>query len=352
MDVDVVPGSVTDWTVTLEDQRRLKRALMRIRMASPGFWVGGVAIPSTLAGIFLWAFATPSSDLPFEMELKTATAVAVAVLVPLIVGGEWMVRRRVERDFPIGAIFTSWATKSGLGVRTPNQVAFYPWSRLTQVDRGSVLVRFRQPVGRWRQAVPLSLMAGPEEHSASVDFPVQLIGPGITRELAMGSRRHSGERALPGVPVVIDRALQRRLGREWMRGQMGRMRWLLPVLAVLQGAMYLIDGSYRFAIFWMVILLFNAVTTLRGGVRPISGMYPVGATIVGSVGESVVIQGPWGSVAWNRGWLRQGRMTEHTAAYEILQTRSRRGLASLDRRVLVIPRAFLDTPAEAVSAEV
>ncbi|MEU6136777.1 hypothetical protein [Nocardioides sp. NPDC047086] len=352
MDVDVVPGSVTYWTVTLEDQRRLKRALMRIRVASPGFWIGGVAIPPILAGLVLWALTTPRADLPLEIGPKAATAVAVAVLVPVLVGGEWTVRRRLERDFPIGATFTSWATKSGMGVRTPNHLAFYPWSRLTQVDRGSVLVRFPQPVGRWRQAVPLSLVAGPEEHSVSVDFPVQLIGPGIAREMAMGSRGQSGEGSLPGVPVVIDRALQRRLGREWMRGQMGAMRWLIPVLAVLQCAIDLIDGAYRFAIFWMVILLLNTVTTLLGGARPVARMYPVGATVVGLVGESVVIQGPWGSVAWHRGWLRQVRATEHTVTYEILQRRRRGGLASIDKWIVVIPRAFLDTPAPAVGTEV
>lgn len=48
-------------------------------------------------------------------------------------------------------------------------------------------------------------------------------------------------------------------------------------------------------------------------------------------------------------------MTEHTVTYEVLQVgpdgqRPRPG--SVERRFLVIPRAFLDTPAPAVSAEV
>lgn len=103
-------------------------------------------------------------------------------------------------------------------------------------------------------------------------------------------------------------------------------------------------------IVWTLILLLYTVSGLRGGQGPISAMYPVGATIAGSVGESVLIQGPWGSVAWHRGWLRRVRVAEHTVAYEILQSRPRSGLARLDKRVLVVPQAFLDAPA--VSAHV
>ncbi|SDK00360.1 hypothetical protein SAMN05428985_102224 [Nocardioides sp. YR527] len=346
MDVDALPGSVTHWTVTLADQQRLKRAQFNTLVASPGFWIVGVAIPPIGAGILLWAWVIPSP------EPMTFVAVMVASLVVVHAGGLSAVRRRVERGFQVGATFTSWATASGVGVRTPIRLAFYPWSRLTQVDQGPVLVRFGQPVGRWRSVAPVSLLAGPEEHTRSVDFPVQLISPEIARELRMGAGRRTAEPALPGEPVVIDRALHRRLSRGWMRQQMGLILWVLPAVAVLQCTISLIDGSYRMAILWTVLLVLTSVALLRGDDGQISGMYPIGATVVGSVGEYVQIQGPWGSIAWHHGWLRQGRMTEHTVAYEVVQNRPRRGMASLDKRVVVIPRAFLDAPTPAVSTEV
>lgn len=346
MDVDALPGSVTHWTVTIMDQRRLKRAQLSTLVSSPGFWIAGVAIPPIAAGTLLWAWVIPSP------APTTFVAVIVAILVVVLAGGVSAVRRRVERGFPVGATFTSWATASGVGVRTPTRLAFYPWSRLTQVDRGPVLVRFGQPVARWRPVTPMSLLARPEERTRSVDFPVQLIGPEIARELAMGAGRRTAEPSLPGEPVVIDRVLHRRLSRGWMRQQMGLILWAFPAVAVLQCTISLIDGSYRMAILWTALLMLNSVAVLRGDDGQISGMYPIGATVVGSVGEYVQIQGPWGSVAWHRGWLRQGRVTEHTVAYEVLQARQRRGLANLDRRVVVVPRAFLDAPAEVVSSEV
>ncbi|MFE7225783.1 hypothetical protein ACFU7D_13425 [Nocardioides sp. NPDC057577] len=347
----MVPGSVTDWTVTVDDQRRLKRAVVRAQLATPGFWITLVAMPPILTGVYLWAWGTPIDHLSFDVELKLTVAATVALQVLLGVAGVQSVRSRVESDFPVGSTFTSWATKTGLGVRTPNRLAFYPWSRLTQVDQGSVVVRFRQGLGRFRLHVQASLLAGPEEVSKSLDFPVQLIGQGIARELAMRSGP-SAEPARSGDSVVIDRALHQRLSRGWMREQMGWSRWAFPALAAFQCATNLIDGSYRPVIVWMLILLVYTVSGLRGGRGPISAMYPVGAIVVGSVGESVLIQGPWGSVAWHCGWLRQVRVTEHIVAYNVVPIRHRGGLASLDKRIVVIPRAFLDTPTPAVSAEV
>lgn len=349
MDADVVPGSVTDWTVTRDDQRRLKRALARARWTSSHFWIGVVMIPSFGVGFFLWAFSATTAYLPFDIEATVAVIGAFCVL--LVAGGALAERRRVEREFPVGATFTSWATKSGLGVRTPRRLACYPWSRLAQVDRGAVLVRSRQEVGRFAPAVPTGVLAGPEEPSRSLNFPVQLFGQGVAREMSGDRKRDRAEESLQGKAVVIDRALHRRLRWGWLRQQMGMLLWVFPAAAVFQATIYLIAGSYRVALFWLVLLLLNAVSLRRIAANQISGMYPVGATVVGSVGDSVVIQGPWGSVAWHRGWLRKGRESEHTVAYEVLQSRPRGGLASLDKRVVVIPRAFLDTLSPAVSAE-
>ncbi|MGY0388648.1 hypothetical protein ACWZJV_16900 [Nocardioides sp. WG-D5] len=351
MDVDVVPGSVTDWTVTIADQRRLRRAEVMAQLTSLGFWVAVAAFPPILVGVYLWAWGLPIDQLPFDIELMLIAAVTVAVQVLLAATGVQSVRRRVEGDFPVGSTFTSWATTTGLGVRTPNRLALYPWSRLTQVDHGSVTVRFPQRIGRFRLHVQTSLLVGPEELSKSLDFPVQLIGPGIARELTMRSGG-SEEPAPSGEPVVIDRALQVRLSSGWMRQQMRWPVWVFLALAVFQCTTNLIDGAYRQMIVWTLILLLYTVSALRGGRAPISVMYPVGATVVGSVGESVLIQGPWGSVAWHRGWLRQVRATEHVVAYNVVPIRPRRGLASLDRRTVVIPRAFLDAPTPAANADV
>lgn len=349
MDADVVPGSVTDWTVTIDDQRWLKRAVARARWTSSHFWFGVVMIPSFGVGFFLWAFSVSTAYLPFDIEVTLAVMVAFGVLV--VAGGALAERRRVEREFPVGAAFTSWATKSGLGVRTPSRVACYPWSRLTQVDRGAALVRSRQAVGRFAPAAPTSVLAGPEEPSRSLNFPVQLIGQGVAREMALDRSRDRAEEPLQGTAVVIDPALHRRLRRGWLRQQMGMLLWVFPAVAVLQGTINLIDGSYRVALFWLTLLLLNAVSLRRIAASQISAMYPVGATVVGSVGASVVIHGPWGSVAWHRGWLRRGRESEYTVAYEVVQGPHGRK-ASLDKRILVVPRAFLDAPAPALSTEV
>ena len=354
MDADVVPGSVTAWTVTPDDQRRLKRTMMRWRMTSAGGWMAALGGPVMFTALFLWAWSEPSADLPFGVELEMAVGVAIVLLAVVLWGRRVTVRRRVERDFPVGATLTAWATSHGLAVRTLTRLTFYPWSRLTHVEVGPVLIRFRQP-HPWSMVMPTYLPAGPDERSHSVDLPAQLIGPEIRREMADRSGQVPIDAAPAGRRVVIDQGLRRNLARAWRRAQFGVVVWLLPLAYAPNVLINMTGGSYPLGIFWAVMMLLGPVVWLAVAENRVSAMYPSGATITGSVGEWLEIEGPWGSVAWHRGWLRQRQMTEHTVTYEVLQVSPDRKPprpGSVEKSFVVVPRAFLDTPAPALSTEV
>lgn len=351
MDVDVLPGSVTDWTVTMDDQRRLKREMVRLRRRSWAYWVMGLAVPALFTGGF-W-FGTqelgPVGSVGLSMILILGGSFITAMLtLPL-----WTLSRRVEREFPVGATLVAWATETGLAMRTLRRLAFYPWSRLTQIEAGPVLVRCRQ-AGPKTLAVPAYLPAGPDEVARSVDFPAQLIGPAIRRELAARAGRGAVETPMPGEPIVVDRALRWRLVRAWLRAQVGITGWLLPAVFTLNILLHLAGGSYRMATAWLVMALLNPLIWLLSGEGRMSGMYAVGAPVVGSVGQWLEIQGPWGSVAWPPGWLKLRRLTKHTVTYEMVQVgpdgRPTTPIAN-DKRIIVIPRAFLDTPSSVVTTE-
>jgi hypothetical protein len=354
VDVDVVPGSVTDWTVTIDDQRRLKRAMVRLRLRSWAYWVMGLAVPALLTGAFWFGTHDLGPGTVGRVEHAMLFFLGFACLTLMLTTPLWAVSRRVEREFPVGATLVAWATESGLGMRTLRRLAFYPWSRLTQIEAGPVLVRCRQD-GPKTLAVPAYLPTGPDEVARSVDFPAQLIGSAIRRELAARAGRWSAETPMLGEPIVVDRVLRWRLVRAWLWAQVGIATWLLSTVFVLNILLLLAGGSYRMASFWLLMVLLNPLVWLLTGESRMSGMYPVGAAVTGSMGEWLEIQGPWGSVAWPPGWLKLRRMTRHTVTYEMVQVGPDGRPATptnLDKRIIVIPRAFLDAPTPAVSAEV
>ena len=354
MDADVVPGSVTVWTVTLDDQRRLKWAMVRLRLRSLAYWAMGLAVPALLTGAFWFGAHDLGPGTVDTVELAMLFFLGCACLTLMLTTPLWAVSRRVEREFPVGATLVAWVTESGLGMRTLRRLAFYPWSRLTQIEAGPVLVRCRQD-GPKTLAVPAYLPAGPDEVARSVDFPAQLIGPAIRRELAARAGRGAAETPMLGEPIVVDRLLRWRLVRAWLWAQVGITAWLLSTVFVLNVLLLLAGGSYRMASFWLLLVLLNPLLWLLSGEGRMSGMYPVGATVVGSMGQWLEIQGPWGSVAWPPGWLRLRRLTRHTVTYEMVQVGPDGRPASLtdvEKRIIVIPRAFLDTPVPAVSAQV
>ena len=357
MDVDVVSGSVTVWTVTLDDQRRLKRAMVGVRLRSWAHWVQALGLPVLLTGAFWSGMHDPGLGpglVSEAVELGMMVAVGVVFLGFSLTTPLWTVSRRVEREFPVGATLVAWATESGLGMRTLRRLAFYPWSRLTQIEAGPVLVRCRQD-GPKTLAVPAYLPAGPDEVARSIDFPAQLIGPAIRRELAARARRGPVETPMLGKPIVVDGALRWRLLRAWLRAQFGITVWLVSAVFALNILLSLAGGSYRMATLWFVLMLLNPLIWLLSGEGRMSGMYPVGASVVGSMGQWLEIQGPWGSVAWPPGWLKLRRMDKHIVTYEMVQVGPDGRLTAptnLEKRIVVIPRAFLETPAPAVSAEV
>lgn len=349
MDVDVVPGSVTSWTVTIDDQRRLIRAMVRLRLRSWAYWVLALGLPVLLPGAFWFGMHDPGLGpglVNEAVELGATVALGVVILAFSLTTPLWTASRRVEREFPVGATLVAWATESGLAMRTLRRLAFYPWSRLTQIEAGPVLVRCRQD-GPKTLAVPAYFPAGPDEVARSVDFPAQLIGPAIRRELVARAGRGSVQTPMLGDPIVVDRALRWRLVRAWLRAQVGITAWLLPTLIVLNIPLLLAGGSYRMVGLWLVIVLLNPLIWLLSGEGRMSGMYAVGAPVVGSMGQWLEIQGSWGSVAWPPGWLKLRRLTKHTVTYEMVQVGpdGRPGTpGSADKRIIVIPRVFLDAP--------
>ena len=353
MDMDVVPGSVTHWTVTIDDQRRLRRALVSLRLRSAAYWVAALVLPAVMVGAlwFAWPFSlsSPISD-PFR--IATPAILGGTVLVLQLVVPLWTVRRAVRRDYPVGAVLTAWATGSGLGIRTPSRMVFYPWSRLAQADVGPVLVRCRQPY--LRHLVPSYLPAGPEELTGSIDLPAALIGPVIRHELEAGARGPV-EPPLSGVRIDVDRAMRRRLVYAWLWERVGLSPFLMSVVVGAVVVVFATTGFYRGAVYFAALVGMGPLSQLFVGRGGMTGMYPLGATVVGSAGESLEIQGPWGSVAWHHGWLRQRRMTAHTVTYEVMQTNadgSPAQLIDVEKRIVAIPRAFHDTPTPAASTQV
>ncbi|MEI7055939.1 hypothetical protein WBG06_09005 [Nocardioides sp. CCNWLW239] len=349
MDMDAVPGSVTSWTVTAEDQRRLRRALVGLRLRNPGYWFAALVLPPMMVGALCLVWLFPGASI-----IDNGFGVAVAaifggtILVLQLVMPLWTARGAVRRDLPVGAVLTAWATESGLGIRTSTRMTFYPWSRLARAEIGPVLVRCRQP--RWRHRVPSYVPTGPDELVGSIDFPAVLIGPLIRGELEAAGARTAVETPLSGVRIEVDRAMRRRLVYAWYRERIG----LSPLLTsgILGGvvSIFVISGLYRGAIYLAVLAGLGPLSQLFGGQGGMTGMYPLGATVVGSVGESLEIQGPWGRVVWHHGWLRQRRMTAHTVTYEVLQVNADGAPAQVidvEKRIVVIPRAFLDAPAPA-----
>lgn len=355
MDADVVPGSVTVWTVTLEDQRRLKRALVGLRLRMWAYWIPGLALPVVVAGLFWLGMPDPGmGPVGGAVELAATAVLGVAILLIQLAAPLWGLRRQAERELPVGATLTAWTTPTGLGVRTLNRLTFYPWSRLSQVEVGPVLVRCRQD-GPNTLVMPAYLPTGPDELARSFDFPAQLIGPEIRRELADRAGRTPVAAPLAGAPVVVDRTLRWRLFRAWLRAQFGALAWVLPAVFGLNALLQLEIGSFWSATFWVFMALFIPLTWLLTGTGRMSRVYPVGASVVGSVGEWLEIQGPWGSVAWHHTWLRHRRTTKHTVTYEMVPVGPDGRPASqthAEKRIIVIPRAFLDTRAPAVSPQV
>ncbi|MFE6509373.1 hypothetical protein ACFVDI_20225 [Nocardioides sp. NPDC057767] len=76
MDADVVPGSVTDWTVTIDDQRRLKRAMVGLRLRGPAFWLNTLGMALLLAGL-VWASAHELAPEAIGDVFVIATAVTL-----------------------------------------------------------------------------------------------------------------------------------------------------------------------------------------------------------------------------------------------------------------------------------
>ncbi|MFJ2754644.1 hypothetical protein ACIO3S_03550 [Nocardioides sp. NPDC087217] len=353
MDMDVVPGSVTHWTVTIDDQRRLRRTLVGLRLRSAAYWVAALVLPAVMVGAlwFAWPFSL-SSPINDPFRIATPAILGGTVLVLQLAMPLWTVRRAVRRDYPVGAVLTAWATGSGLGIRTPSRMVFYPWSRLTQAEVGPVLVRCRQPY--LRHLVPSYLPAGPDELTGSIDLPAALIGPVIRHELEAGARGPV-EPPLPGVRIDVDRAMRRRLVYAWLWERVGLSPFLMSVVVGVVLVVFAATGFYRGAVYVAALVGMGPLSQLFVGGRGMTGMYPLGATVVGSAGESLEIQGPWGSVAWHHGWLKQRRMTAHTVTYEVRQANadgSPAQLIDVEKRIVVIPRAFLDTPTPAVSTEV
>ena len=355
MDADVVPGSVTNWTVTYEDQRRLTRALVGARIRSSSYWLAALAPPALVSGLLWFGLRHMAHGFVSDViVLVMAATLGVAWSVVQLTMSLWAVRHRVEREFPMGATLQAWSTASGLGVRTVSRLTFYPWSRLTQVELGPVLVRCRQGSSK-TLVLPSYLPAGPEELAGSVDLPAQLISPEVRRELSMSTGREPARTSTAGEPVVVDRTLRWRLVRAWVTAQFGILTWLLPVAVGISIPGQLAIGSYGMAIFMAALAVLNPLTWWLIGESRMSGTYPVGATVVGSMGEWLEIQGPWGSVAWHHTWLKQRRMTKRTVTYEMLEA-GPGGMpvrpADIDKRFVVIPRAFLDAPTPAASADV
>lgn len=230
--------------------------------ADLGVLAPGVGSARSVTGLFWFGMHEPDLGVVGQaVELGITLTIGTAFLVLMLTLPLSTMPRRVKRDYPVGATLTAWATEAGLGVRTLSRLTFYPWSRLTPVDVDPVFVRCRQK-GRSGLSVPAYLPGGPDEQAQSVDFPVQLIGPEIGRELAKGAKREPAEIPMAGLPVVIDRALRWRIVRAWLRAQFGVTAWLCPAVFSLNIALQLAIGSYREAIFFVALA---ALCALSGG---------------------------------------------------------------------------------------
>lgn len=300
---DTIDVPDATWTVTSEQRRRFLRAYWLWWWRQPSIWL----VLCGAVGVVIGAVVV--------LDVYPAVVI-VFLLVDLAVFAAFSVWR-VRRIYPLGETFRSWADVTAYRLEGPGVGMEINWSRITAVNVGPVATHLRT-----RTPKQNLLVAG------------QVLGEQARARLARGVGEGDSEPvAREDVPgersVVVDRQLQIALGLAAAR-QFRVTGWFLVTVMVLM-VLLAMAGSDPWPTMWMVgVLMLGLGAVVLTVVAPTIGSYPVGSTIRGHMGESLVVHGPWGRTSIHRSKLKLVATTKHAIAFKSGPT------------WVVVPRAILD----------
>lgn len=308
---DVIDAPDATWTVTSEERREFVRAYRRWWLRQPSIWVAlcvAVGIVTAAAMILDWH-----------------PVLAVVALLVSVVLLAWISVRRVRQVYPVGATFRSWADATAYRLDGPGVGMEIHWDHIAEANVGPIAVHLRTRKPKQNLLVARQVLG--EQARARLDRGVD--GP-VPEPAARGEV--PGERS-----VIIDRKLQVALCAATAR----RFRvagWVVVVSAVLVALLGVTGDDPWPALRTAGGLVLALGAVVVATVVPTIGMYPVGSTISGSLGEHLVVRGPWGRTSIHRSKLALVAGTRHAIVF-----RSGAGR-------VIVPRAILDE--ESVSPDV
>lgn len=300
---DTIDAPDATWTVTSEERREFMRAYRRWWVRQLSTWLGLCVAVGIIAGA--------------AMVLDWHPVVAIAVLlayVALLIG---ISVRRVRQVYPVGETFRSWAGATAYRLDGPGVGMEINWDHIAAANVGPIAVHLR--TRRPKQNLLVARQVLGEQARARLDRGVdgRAFEP-VAREDAPGE--HS---------VVVDRKLQIALCAAAAR----RFRvagWIVVAATVLLVLLGVAGGDLWPALRTAGGLILALGVVAAATVVPTIGTYPVGSTISGSLGEYLVVRGPWGRTAIHRSKLAPVATTRHVIVF-------RSGAARV-----IVPRAILD----------
>ncbi|MFJ9392115.1 hypothetical protein ACIRON_25050 [Nocardioides sp. NPDC101246] len=299
---DTIDAPDATWTVTSEERREFMRAYRRWWVRQPSIWVAlcvAVGIVTAAAMVLDWH-----------------PVLAIVALLVSVVVLAWISVRQVRQVYPVGATFRSWAGATAYRLDGPGVGMEIRWDRIAGADVGPVAVHLR--TRRPKQNLLMARQVLGEQTRARLDRGVDDgVSEPVAREDAPGERS-----------VVIDRNLQIALCVATAR-RFGVAGWIVVVAAVLLVLLGVADADP-----WPALRTAGGLVLAMGAVAfatavPTIGAYPIGSTISGSLGEYLVVRGPWGRTSIHRSKLKIVARTKHAIVF-------RSGAARV-----VVPRAIL-----------
>lgn len=291
------------WTVTAEEQREFLRAYWRWWMRQPRILFVMCLMVGVIAGgmVFL------------ELPLVLAIVWVLADGVLLAAFTRWQVRH----SYPVGETLRSWADAAAFRFEGRGVGTEINWNRVTAVDIGPTAVGLRTRTPRQNLLVARQVV-GDQAIARLARLTDEPVSEPVVREEVPGGRS-----------VVVGRRLQIALCSAAAR----RIRvagWITLVCTALSILLGTNDPEP-----WLVLVpggvcLLLLVATLVLVVAPTFGAYPVGSTISGSMGDDLVVHGPWGHTSIHRSKLKMVATSKHAIAFRSGPT------------WVVVPRAIID----------
>lgn len=251
------------------------------------------------------------------MVLDWHPVLAIVVLLATVAVLAGISVRRVRQVYPVGDTVRSWAGATAYRVDGPGGGMEINWDHIAAADVGPIAVHLRTRRPKLNLLVARQVLG--EQARARLDRGVDGgVSEPVTREDAPGERS-----------VVIDRKLQIALCAA--AGRRFRVAgWIVVVAAVLLVLLGLVDTDPWRALRTAGALALALGVMVLASVAPTIGTYPVGSTISGSLGEYLVVRGPWGRTSIHRSKLELVARTKHAIVFKSGPAR------------VVVPRAIVE----------